>query len=176
MKQTIVALVEDKPGVLNRVASLFRRRNFNIESLTVGHTATPGLSQMTLVVDTNRTNATLVQSNLYKLINVVDVQQVNKDDAVIREMALIKVRVTKDTRPEVIQLAEIFRGRIVDVALDALVLEITGPEERVDRLIKMMENFGIEELVRTGRVAMSRGKAETTVVEKYLARNGNGRK
>lgn len=175
MKQTIIALVEDKPGVLNRVASLFRRRNFNIESLAVGHTATPGLSQMTIVVDTSRTNTHLVETNLYKLINVVDVQQVDEGEAVIRELALIKVRVNRDTRAEVIQLADIFHARIVDVDLERLVVEVTGPEERVDRLIKMMENFGIEELVRTGRVAMRRGTPKTEALEDYLNRNGNGK-
>jgi acetolactate synthase I/III small subunit len=175
VKQTIIALVEDKPGVLNRIASMFRRRNFNIESLTVGHTASPGLSQMTIVVNTSHTNANLVQSNLYKLINVVDVQQVNEQDAIIRELALIKVKVNKETRAEVIQLADIFHARIVDVDIERLVVEVTGPEERVDRCVKILANFEVEEIVRTGRVAMRRGRPRTEAVDHYLALNGNGR-
>jgi acetolactate synthase-1/3 small subunit len=157
MEHTMIAWMEDKPGVLNRVSSLFRRRNFNIESLTVGHTEKPGISRMTFVVDGDERQLTQVQTQLFKLINVTAVQDVTHEPTVMRELVLIKVRATSANRAEILQLAEIYRAGIVDVSLDCLVIQITGPEDRVDSLIKLLENFGILEMVRTGRVAMVRG-------------------
>ena len=157
MNRTLIALVEDKPGVLNRVASLFRRRAFNIESLTVGHTEQPGISRMTIVVDSDRTDAQKVAQNLYKLVNVIQVKDVTEQQAVIRDLALIRVRVDSGTRLEVMQIVDTFRARVVDVGLDALMVEVTGTEDKIDGLVDVLRPFGILEMVRTGRVAMVRG-------------------
>jgi len=158
MKRTLIARVEDKPGVLNRVASLFRRRAFNIESLTVGHTETPGISRMTIVVDSTRTDAEKVAQHLYKLVNVIRVEDISDQPAVMRDLALIKVR-TPDprTRSELMQLVDTFRARVVDVGLESLIVEATGTEEKIDGLVEVLRPFGILEMVRTGRVAMVRG-------------------
>jgi acetolactate synthase-1/3 small subunit len=160
MEHTMIAWMEDKPGVLNRVSSLFRRRNFNIESLTVGHTEKPGISRMTFVVDGDERELSQVQTQLFKLINVTAVEDVTHQPTVERELVLIKVCANSANRAEILQLAEIYRASIVDVSLDSLVVQITGPEDRVDSLIKLLENFGILEMVRTGRVAMVRGSAQ----------------
>jgi acetolactate synthase-1/3 small subunit len=153
--------MEDKPGVLNRVAGLFRRRNFNIESLAVGHSETPGISRMTFVVDADARELRQVQTQLSKLINVTEVKNVTGEPTVIRELALIKVATTSETRAEIMQLVDIYRASIVDVALDSLVIQITGPEDRVNSLIGLLENFGITEMVRTGRVAIVRGNGHS---------------
>jgi acetolactate synthase-1/3 small subunit len=157
MKHTVIAWMEDKPGVLNRVAGLFRRRNFNIESLAVGHSETPGISRMTFVVEGDARQVGQVQTQLSKLINVTEVQDVTNEPSVIRELALVKVSADSTNRAEILQLVDIYRASIVDVAMDSLVIQITGPEDRVDSLIKLLQNFGIQEMVRTGRVAMVRG-------------------
>ncbi|HID86577.1 MAG TPA: acetolactate synthase small subunit [Anaerolineae bacterium] len=157
MKHTLIALMEDKPGVLNRVASLFRRRNFNIASLTVGHSETPDISRMTIVVDGARTGIQQVERQLAKLINVTEIQDVTHEPTVVRELALIKVNATAPTRAEIVQLVDIFRAKIVDVAADSLIIEITGSEEKIDSLVGLLRPFGIREMVRTGRVAMVRG-------------------
>ena len=157
MKHTLIALMEDKPGVLSRVASLFRRRNFNIESLTVGHSETPGLSRMTIVVDEDDAVIEQVGKQLYKLIHVTKVIDVTHEPAVFRELALIKVHATANTRSEIMQLVDIFRAKAVDVGSDSLTIEITGQEDKVDTLVSLLRPFGIKELVRTGRVAMVRG-------------------
>ncbi len=158
MNRTLIARVEDKPGVLARVASLFRRRAFNIESLTVGHTETPGISRMTIVVDSTRTDAEKVAQHLYKLVNVIRVEDISDQPAVMRDLALIKVR-TPDprTRSELMQLVDTFRARVVDVGLESLIVEATGTEEKIDGLVEVLRPFGILEMVRTGRVAMVRG-------------------
>ena len=157
MEHTLVALVEDKPGVLNRVASLFRRRAFNIESLTVGHTEQPGVSRMTIVIDSNQTNAERVTANLYKLVNVIHVADLATSPVVSRDLALTKVSVTAVSRAEVMQLVDVVRARIVDVANDSLIIEITGTEDKIDGFIDVLRPFGIIEMVRTGIVAMARG-------------------
>ncbi len=165
MKHTLVARVQDQPGVLNRVASLFRRRNFNIESLTVGHSEQSDFSRMTIVVDTARAPARLVEESLRKLIPVAEVKDVTNVPTVDRDLALIRVRCEPGARSEVTQLAEIFRGRIVDVAGDSVIVEITGDEGKVDGLVDLLKARGILEMVRTGKVAMVRGTAsaqETT--------------
>lgn len=160
-RRTLVALMEDKPGVLGHVVSLFRRRNYNIESLTVGHTEVEGISRMTVVV--NATDAIIEQvgKQLYKLISVTKVNEVADDDAVIRELALIKVHATSSNRGEIKELVDIFRAQIIDVSHESLVVEITGTEDKVDSLIEMLRPFGIKELTRTGRVAMLRGAVHT---------------
>ena len=162
MKCTLVALMEDKPGVLSRVASLFRRRNYNIESLSVGHTETPDISRMTIVVDNKGRDVDQVVKQLAKLINVTHVVDVSDQETVIRELALIKVKAGPGTRTEIIELANVFRARVVDVGATSLTIEITGPESRVDSLIDLLQPYGIDELARTGRLAMVRnghGKA-----------------
>lgn len=172
MKHTLVALVEDKPGVLNRVASLFRRRAFNIESLTVGHTEEPHISRMTIVVDASQTSAHIVEANLAKLINVIDVQDVTEMDTITRDLALVKVRADAAGRAEIAQLVEIFRAKIVDVAPDSVVVEATGDEDKIDGLVELLRPKGIVEMVRTGRIAMVRG-SQTAAIRR-LSQNGNG--
>lgn len=159
MQNTIIALVENKPGVLNRVASLFRRRNFNIESLNVGRTEQADLSRMTIVVDGENLDARKVEANLYKLVNVIDVQDVTHQPVVARDLALIKVRAAPEQRAEVANLAAIFRAHIVDVAPDSVIVEITGTEDKVEGLVELLKPIGIDEMVRTGVVAMLRGQA-----------------
>jgi len=158
MNRTLIALVEDKPGVLTRVASLFRRRAFNIESLTVGHTEQPGISRMTIVVDSDRTDVQKVAQNLRKLVNVIQVEDVTGKPSVMRDLALIRVQANGGgTRSEVMQLVDTFRARVVDVGLDSLMVEVTGTEEKVEGLVEVLRPFGVLEMVRTGRVAMVRG-------------------
>jgi acetolactate synthase I/III small subunit len=159
MQHTLVALVEDKPGVLNRVASLFRRRAFNIESLTVGHTEQPGISRMTIVVDSNQTNASRVTANLYKQVDVIQVADLADQPLVSRDLALIKVAACPERRSEIMQLVEVYRSRIVDVTNDSLIIEITGDEEKIDSFVEVLRPFGILEMVRTGVVALGRGPA-----------------
>lgn len=158
MKQTLVALVEDKPGVLNRVASLFRRRNFNIESLTVGHSEVPGVSRMTIVTDEyENIRRNVIRANLLKLINVIDVQDVTDQPCVIRETALIKVKADATIRGQVMDVAEMYRARIVDVATETLIVEVTGEPGKLESLVEVLEPFGVLEIMRSGKIAMTRG-------------------
>ena len=157
MQRTLVALVENQPGVLMRVANLFARRGFNIESFSVGHTDTPKISRMTIVVDSARTQVEQVIKQLYKLIDVLKVSDVTEDATVDRELALIKVTANPSTRAEIAELTNIFRGKIVDVAGDSLMVEVTGTEEKVDRLLELLRPYGLKEMVRTGTVSMTRG-------------------
>lgn len=156
---TLIALVENKPGVLNRVASLFRRRNFNIESLNVGRTEKPDISRMTIVLENGNVDARKAEANLYKLVNVIDVQDVTNQPAVTRDLALIKVSATSEQRAEIANLASIFRARIVDVAPDSVIVEITGTEDKIEGLVELLSPMGIQEMVRTGQIAMMRGTA-----------------
>ena len=156
-KHTLVALVEDKPGVLNRVASLIRRRGFNIESIAVGHTELAGLSRMTIVVDGATTAVEQVRKQLEKVIEVVKVADITEGGIIARELALIKVHATRAMRSEIIQIVDIFRANIVDVSPDSLIVEVTGDEEKIDSLYSLLRKFGIKELTRTGRIALSRG-------------------
>jgi len=161
MQSTLVALVEDKPGVLNRVASLFRRRAFNIESLAVGHTEQPGVSRMTIVVDSTHTSVDMVVQNLYKLVNVIQVDNVTDTPAVMRDLALIKVNADGgSSRAEIMQIVETFRARVVDVSLHTLMVEVTGTDDKINGLVEVLRPYGIVEMVRTGRVAMVRGNCE----------------
>jgi acetolactate synthase-1/3 small subunit len=154
--------MENKPGVLNRVATLFRRRNFNIESLTVGHSETTGISRMTIVTEGDEPTVEQVVKQLYKLIHVTKVTDVTAESTVIRELALVKVHATPNSRAEILQLVDIFRAQVVDVATSSLTIEITGDEEKVDGLIVLLRPYGIQELARTGCVAMQRGSNGTT--------------
>src|SRR5499425_261818 len=157
MLHTFAVYVDNKPGVLNRVASLFRRRAFNIESLTVGHTETRGLSRMTIVVDTDERGARLVEANLYKLVSVRRVDNITRVPTIARDLAMIKVAATGDARTQVMQLVDVYRARIVDVSPDSLVIETTGTEDKIDSLVEVLRPYGVVEMVRTGRVAMARG-------------------
>ena len=168
MQHTLVALVEDKPGVLNRVSSLFRRRAFNIESLTVGHTEQSGVSRMTIVIDNTQTNAERVIANLYKQVNVIQVADLRDAPMVSRDLALIKVSAPSERRSEVMQLVDVYRARIVDVTNESLIIETTGDEDKVNSLVDVLRPFGIMEMVRTGIVAMARGGDPNPKV------NGNG--
>jgi acetolactate synthase-1/3 small subunit len=156
---TISMLVEDKAGVLNRVASLFRRRNFNIQSLAVGSSEQPGLSRMTVVVAADPAQVEQVRKQLDKLINVVKVSDITDADIVARELALIKVAATSSSRSGIIQIVDIFRANIVDVAADSVTVEVTGDEDKVNSLLELLRGFGIKEVVRTGRIALTRGGA-----------------
>ena len=166
LKHTFVVYVEDKPGVLNRIASLFRRRAFNIESLTVGHTETAGVSRMTILVESDAHGARRLEANLYKLVNVLRVHDIASEAAVYRELAMVKVS-TKDpdTRSHVMQLVDVFRARVVDVAPGSVIIETTGTEGKIDGLLEVLRPYGILELVRTGRVGMVRG-SESVMVER----------
>ncbi len=157
MKHTLVARVLDEPGVLNRVASLFRRRAFNIDSLTVGHSEAPHISRMTIVVDTLRTPAALVAENLRKLIPVLDVEDVTHRPTVSRDLALVRVKCAPGERSQMADLVAIFRGKIVDVAPESVIVEVTGDEGKVDGLVDLLRERGILEMVRTGKVALVRG-------------------
>lgn len=157
MKHTLIASVVDQPGVLVRVIGMFRRRAFNVESLAVGHSETPGVSRMTFVVDTSRVTSKLVEANLRKLVPVLDVHDVTHVPAVARELALIRVKCAEGERSAVNDLISIFRARIVDVASDSVIVEISGDPEKVDGLVELLRPRGIVEMVRTGKVAMTRG-------------------
>jgi acetolactate synthase-1/3 small subunit len=158
MMHTFTVYVEDRPGVLNRVSSLFRRRNFNIISLAVGHSETPGVSRMTVVVQTDAGGAQRIEAHLYKLIHVISVEDITDRAAVIRDLALIKVAADRESRPEIMQLAEVFGARVVDVAPASVILEMAGSEAKIDGLLDVLRPYGVLEMVRTGRVAMSRGE------------------
>ncbi len=164
-RHTLVALLEDRPGVLTRVVSLMRRRGNNIESLTVGHSETKDISRLTLVVIGDDATVEQVVKQLYKLIEVVKVVDVTDERVVVRELALIKVNVTANTRTELLQIVEVFRGHIIDLAADSAVIEITGTEDKINSLIDLLKRFGIKEIVRTGRLAMLRGTAGVTRAE-----------
>jgi len=169
-KHTLVALVEDKPGVLNRMASLFRRRGFNIESIAVGHSEVPHLSRMTIVVDGSTAMVEQVRKQLDKVIDVVRVSDITGDNTVARELALIKVKATSSTRSEIIEIVDIFRASIVDVASGSLTIEVTGDEEKINSLLNLLRSFGIKEIARTGRIAMTRGASGSLLVEERLSK------
>jgi acetolactate synthase-1/3 small subunit len=156
-KHTLVALVENKPGVLNRMASLFRQRDFNIESIAVGHSEQPHLSRMTIVIDGATTMVEQVRKQLDKVVDVVKVSDITNDEIIARELALIKVKATSSVRSEIMQIVDIFRANIVDVAPNSVTIETTGDEEKIDSLLNLLRGFGIKEITRTGRIAMTRG-------------------
>jgi acetolactate synthase-1/3 small subunit len=156
MKRVLGVLVENQPGVLSKVAGLFSRRGFNIDSLVVGVTEDPSISRMTIVVDGDEYIIEQVTKQLNKLIDVIKVADIG-EDSVTRELALIKVRTTSTTRNEIIQIADIFRAKIVDVSKNSVIIEITGDDKKVSALEEMLRDFGIKEMVRTGIVAVDRG-------------------
>lgn len=158
-QHTLIALVEDKPGVLNRVASMFRRRGFNIISLAVGNSEQTGLSRMTFVVNGDDRTVNQVAKQLDKLIDVLEVADISEALIVARELAMIKVGTTSVTRGEIIQIVNLFRANIIDVGGDSMVIEITGEGDKIDALYNLLSPFGIIEMSRSGIVAMERGKS-----------------
>ena len=156
-KHTITALVEDKPGVLNRVVSMFRRRGFNIASLAVGHSEMEGLSRMTFVVEGDDAVVEQLTKHMHKLIDVIRVADISKANVVSRELALIRVKANVQSRSEIMQIVDIFRANIVDVAPGSIIVEVTGDEEKVESLHNLLKAFGVTEVMRTGTIAMSRG-------------------
>ena len=159
MLHAFIVYVENKPGVLSRVVSLFRRRAYNIDSLTVGRTEKPDVSRMTIVMDADEDQARRIVANVYKLVNVLLVDVITKEGppAIARDLALIKVAVTHEARSHVLELANVFRARVVDVAMESVTIEITGVEDKVDGLLEVLRPFGILELCRTGQIVMRRG-------------------
>ncbi len=175
IKHAIVAMVADKPGVLNRIASLFRRRGFNIESIAVGHSEIPKISRMTIVVDGSTTQVEQVRKQLEKVVDVIKVTDVTGEGTITRELAIIKVKTTAANRSEIMQIVDIFRANIVDVSSDSVAIEVTGDEEKVNSLYKLLRGFGIMEIARTGVIAMTRGGAGSSIMGKkqptYKSRN-----
>ena len=161
----ITAMVSDKPGVLNRVASLFRRRGFNIESIAVGASEVTNVSRMTIVVDGATTLIEQVRKQLDKVIDVIKVSDITGESTIMRELALIKVKSTATTRSEIMQIVDIFRAKIVDVAVDSLTVEVTGDEPKVTSLYNLLKGFGIKEISRTGVIGMTRGGTAQTSEE-----------
>ncbi len=156
-KRTFVVYVEDKPGVLNRVASLFRRRNVNIHSLNVGTTHEPGISRMTVVCEADRDMAKRIEANLYKLVNCLWVDDITDEDGIHRVLALVKVKASPEQRAEILTIVEVFRARALDVAPESLVFEISGTQGKIDGLITALRPYGLLETVQTGTIAMTRG-------------------
>ena len=161
-KRTITALVQDKPGVLNRVSSMFRRRGFNIASLAVGHSEDPGLSRMTFVVEGDDRVVEQVTKHLNKLIDVIKVSDISDQNIVSRELALVRVKANVQNRSEIMQVVDIFRANIVDVSTDSLIVEVSGDEDKVDSLHELLKRFGVIEVMRTGTIALNRGMGFAT--------------
>jgi len=164
-KHILVALVQDRPGVLNRIDSTLRRRNFNIESIAVGHIEIPGLSRMTIVVEGDDAKVEQVRKHLDKIVEIIRIADITNDNPVAREMAMVKVKASPSTRSEIIQIVDIFRANIVDVSPDSLIIVVTGNQEKVDTLIELLRGFGIREMSRTGAIALPRGGAGPLTIE-----------
>jgi len=161
----LVALVQDKPGVLNRISSTLRRRNFNIESIAVGHIEVPKLSRMTIVVEGDDAKVEQVRKQLDRVVEVIRISDITGDNPVAREMAMIKVKAAPSTRSEIIQIIDIFRANIVDVSPDSLIIVATGNAEKVETLIELLKGFGIREMTRTGTIALPRGGAGPLTID-----------
>lgn len=164
-KHILIASVDDKPGVLNKVSSLFRRRNFNIESIAVGHSELHNVSRMVMVVEGDDAKVEQVRKQLDKVVEVIRIVDITDLAPVSRELALIKVKATASTRSEIIQIVDIFRANIVDVSTDSLLVEVTGDEDKVNSLMELLRGFGLKEIVRTGRIALCRGSLGPLLVD-----------
>jgi len=158
-RHTLIAIVLDKPGVLNRVSSLMRARNFNIDSLAVSRTDQPDVSRMTITLHGDDVAVEQAAKQLYRLIDVLKVQDVPAEAVVAQELALVKIRATDSNRAEILKLVELSKGRVVDLAAESVIVEVTGPEAEVDQFVALVRTYGIKETVRTGAVVMSRGSA-----------------
>ena len=161
-RHTLSVLVEDKPGVLARVASLFSRRGFNIESLAVGPTEVPEVSRMTIVVSVEGLPLEQVTKQLNKLVNVLKIVELETTSSVQRAIALVKVKADAGQRSSILEVVQLFRAKVVDVALDAVTIEVTGDDEKIEAPLKLLEPYGIKELVRSGVIAVSRGGRSIT--------------
>src|SRR4051794_8293327 len=158
-RHVLVAVVLNKPGVLNRVSSLMRARNFNIDSLAVSHTDQPDISRMTIALHGDDVAVEQAAKQLYRLVDVLKVQEVTQDPVGAQELALVKIRATDTNRSEILKLVELSKGRVVDLAAESVIVEVTGPESEVDTFVALVRTYGIKELVRTGAVVMSRGSS-----------------
>jgi acetolactate synthase-1/3 small subunit len=161
MKHSLSVLVENKPGVLVRVAGLFARRGFNIDSLVVAETGDPAVSRMTITVDEQDQPVEQVTKQLHKLVNIIKITDLAPAESIERELLLIKVRADTESRSDIMQMVEIFRAKIVDVTNEVLIIEMTGSRDKVTALVDLLSPFGVTELMRTGRLAMRRGKRPT---------------
>ncbi len=161
MKHVLAILVENKPGVLSRVAGLFSRRGFNIDNIAVGETVAPGISRMTITVEGSEKLVEQVIKQLHKLINVIKVSNLSKESSVMRELLLIKVNAEVGYRSDIQQIVETFRGKVVDVSPESMVIEVTGDEEKLEAIKLLLQHYGIREIARTGKVALLRGAAIT---------------
>jgi acetolactate synthase I/III small subunit len=161
-KHTLSVLVENKPGVLARIAALFSRRGFNIDSLAVGPTEHPEISRMTIVVGVEDRPLEQVTKQLNKLVNVIKIVELGPESSVQRELLLVKVRADLDTRSHVLETVQLFRAKVVDVAPDAVTVEATGSADKLEALLRVLEPFGIKELVQSGMVAINRGGRSLT--------------
>lgn len=157
MRHTLAVLVENKPGILTRVAGLFARRGYNIESLAVGETENPAVSRMTIVVDGDDRIIEQVTKQLHKLIDVIKIQDITQEESVDRELILIKVNSDTSTRSEIMQIVEIFRARIVDLSRNSMIIEATGDQSKIEAIQTALRPYGLRELARTGRISMIRG-------------------
>src|ERR671917_945398 len=160
-KHVLSILVENKPGVLARIAGLFARRGFNIETLAVGPTDDPTTSRITLTVDGALHPIDQVTKQLHKLVNVIKIRDLEPDETVARELALFKVSADSDSRAEIMQFADIFRGKVIDVSKRSVTIEITGTDDKIEAFERMVRPFGLIEMVRTGEIAISRGRSAT---------------
>jgi len=156
-KHTLAVIVENRPGVLTRVTTLFRRRGYNIESLAVGATENPSISRITIVVCGDGRILEQVTKQLYKLVDVIKIVDITEEHSVDRELVLVKVKADATVRPDIVQIVDIFRARIVDIGKSSLIVEVTGDSGKIDALVDSLQPFGILELVRTGKIAMVRG-------------------
>ncbi len=170
-KHTIVALMQDQPGVLTRAVSLFRRRGYNIASLTVGHTEIPNISRMTVVVESD--NVEQVVKQLDRLVEVVDVTDVTNESTVDREMTLIKVNASNGNRAEIVALCSVFDAKVVDVSISTMIIEMTGTPTKVENFIEILDPFGIKEMMRTGIIAMVRGSDTSHKMPTRVDGNGH---
>ena len=171
-KHTIVALVQDRPGVLSRVAGLVRRRGYNIESMAVGHSEQPGISRMTIVVESDHVEQVVKQ--LYRLIEVIKVSDVSDDPTVEREMVVVKVHVPPAVRHEIVSMCGVFEAKIVDVGTNTMIIEMTGTPSKVENFVEVVRPYGIKEMMRTGRIAMVRGARGHNADQYVETGNGNG--
>ncbi len=161
-KHTLSVLVENKPGVLARIAALFSRRGFNIDSLAVGPTEHPDISRMTIVVNVEVLPLEQVTKQLNKLVNVIKIVELDQSAAIQRELVLVKVRADNDTRSQIVEIVQLFRAKTVDVSPDAVTIEATGSSDKLEAMLRMLEPFGIKELVQSGVVAVGRGARSIT--------------
>ncbi|MDZ4132928.1 MAG: acetolactate synthase small subunit [Dethiobacteria bacterium] len=161
MKHVLAVIVENKAGALTRVSGLFSRRGFNIENITVGETVTPGISRMTITVEGSEMLIEQVTKQLHKLINVIKVSNLSHEPSVMRELMLIKVKAETGNRSDIQQIVETFRGKVVDVSPDSMIIELTGNDDKLEAIKMMLQHFGIKEIVRTGKVALLRGSKVT---------------